>query len=140
MPNQEPLVSPRVAFQHRDFRLFQAARALSIVGTEMQSVAVGWQVFEITHRPLDLGYVGLMQFLPGVLLSIPAGHTADRFDRRAVLLTCYVSYALCSVLLFLQARIGGSSVLPIFAVLLLLHCEPEFSAYLLFFPAHSAPR
>ena len=93
----------------------------------MQSVAVGWQVFEITHRPLDLGYVGLMQFLPGVLLSIPAGHTADRFDRRAVLLTCYVSYALCSVLLFLQARIGGSSVLPIFAVLLLIGVTRAFS-------------
>jgi MFS family permease len=93
----------------------------------MQSVAVGWQVFEITHRPLDLGYVGLVQFLPGVLLSIPGGHTADRFDRRAVLLTCYVSYALCSVLLFLQARIGGSSVLPIFAVLLLIGITRAFS-------------
>ena len=86
----------------------------------MQSVAVGWQVFEITHRPLDLGYVGLAQFLPGILLSIPAGHAADRFDRRAVLLTCYVSYGLCSVLLLLQARGGASSVLPIFAVLILL--------------------
>ena len=93
----------------------------------MQSVAVGWQVFEITHRPLDLGYVGLVQFLPGVLLSIPAGHTADRFDRRAVLLTCNLSYALCSVLLFLQARIGSSSVLPIFSVLLLVGITRAFS-------------
>jgi MFS family permease len=93
----------------------------------MQSVAVGWQVFEITHRPLDLGYVGLVQFLPGVLLSIPAGHAADRFDRRGVLLTCYVSYAVCSLLLFLQARIGSSSVLPIFAVLLLVGVTRAFS-------------
>ena len=93
----------------------------------MQSFAVGWQVFEITHRPIDLGYVGLFQFLPGVLLSIPAGHTADRFDRRGVLLTCYVSYALCSVLLFLQARGGTSSVLPIFAVMLLIGITRAFS-------------
>jgi len=93
----------------------------------MQSVAVGWQVFEITHRPLDLGYVGLAQFLPGILLSIPAGHAADRFDRRAVLLTCYVSYGLCSVLLLLQARGGASSVLPIFAVLILLGITRAFS-------------
>lgn len=100
---------------------------MSIVGTEMQSVAVGWQVFEITHRPLDLGYVGLAQFLPGFFLSIPAGHTADRFDRRAVLLTCYVSYALCSVLLFLQARHGAHSATPIFAVLLLLGVTRAFS-------------
>ena len=100
LSDTETVSRPRAAFQHRDFRLFQFGRALSIVGTEMQSVAVGWQVFEITHRPIDLGYVGLAQFLPAVLLSIPAGHTADRFDRRGVLMTCYVSYALCSLLLF----------------------------------------
>jgi len=118
--------APRAAFQYRDFRLFQTGRALSIIASEMQSVAVGWQVFEITHRPLDLGYVGLVQFLPAVLLSIPAGHAADRFDRRAVLLTCCASYALCSALLFLQAR-NGSSVLPIFAVLLLVGITRAFS-------------
>ena len=93
----------------------------------MQSVAVGWQVFEITHRPIDLGYVGLVQFLPGVLLSIPAGHTADRFDRRAVLLTCYISYSICSILLFLQAHGGAKSVLPIFATLLLIGITRAFS-------------
>ena len=93
----------------------------------MQSVAVGWQVFQITHRPMDLGYVGLVQFLPGILLSLPAGHAADRFDRRAVLLTCNVSYALCSTLLFLQARAGSASVGPIFAVLLLIGITRAFS-------------
>ena len=93
----------------------------------MQSVAVGWQVFQITHRPIDLGYVGLVQFLPGILLSLPAGHAADRFDRRAVLLTCNVSYAVCSLLLFLQARAGIHSVLPIFGVLLLIGITRAFS-------------
>jgi MFS family permease len=120
-------VPPRAAFQYRDFRLFQAGRALSIIGTEMQAVAVGWQVFEITKRPLDLGYVGLVQFLPGILLAIPAGHAADRFDRRAVLLSCYVSYALCSVLLFLQAAHSRASVLPIFTILLLVGITRAFS-------------
>jgi MFS family permease len=123
----ETAVPPRAAFQHRDFRLFQSARGVSIIGTEMQAVAVGWQVFEMTHRPVDLGYVGLVLFLPGMLLSIPAGHTADRFDRRAVLLICYVSYAICSVLLFLQAFNRTSSVLPIFAVLLLIGVTRAFS-------------
>ncbi len=93
----------------------------------MQSVAVGWQVFEITRRPIDLGYVGLVQFLPGILLAIPAGHAADRFDRRAVLLSCYVSYALCSVLLFLHAAHGAESARPIFAILLLLGITRAFS-------------
>jgi MFS family permease len=123
----DSIVSPRAAFQHRDFRLFQTGRALSIVATEMQSVAVGWQVFEMTQRPLDLGYVGLVQFLPGVLLSIPAGHTADRFDRRAVLLVCYAACALNSTLLFLQAHSGSRSALPIFAVLLSVGITRAFS-------------
>ena len=77
--------SPRAALRYPDFRYFQGARFLAVVATEMLEVAVGWQVFQITHRPLDLGYVGLVQFLPGVLLSVPAGHTADRFDRRILL-------------------------------------------------------
>ena len=128
MPSaSDVIVSPRAAFQHRDFRLFQAGRALSIVATEMQSVAVGWQVFELTHRPIDLGYVGLVQFLPGVLLSIPAGHTADRFDRRGVLLASYAACAVNSTLLFLQARIGSGSVLPIFGVLLSVGIVRAFS-------------
>ena len=57
----------------------------------MQSVAVGWQIYEITRRPLDLGLVGLAQFLPGLLLFLLGGHVADRFDRRHVLLACYAS-------------------------------------------------
>lgn len=92
----------------------------------MQSVAVGWQIFEMTRRPLDLGYAGLVQFLPGVLLAIIAGHAADRFDRRTVLLLCYISYALCSLLLFFETVRGGS-VLPIFAVLTLIGITRAFS-------------
>lgn len=128
MPSaSDVIVSPRAAFQHRDFRLFQTGRALSIVATEMQSVAVGWQVFEITHRPIDLGYVGLVQFLPPVLLSLIAGHTADRFDRRGILLTCYAACAVNSSLLLLQAYMGSRSVLPIFAVLLSVGVVRAFS-------------
>ncbi len=119
-------VPPRAAFGHRDFRLFQSGRALSIVGTEMQSVAVGWQIFEMTRRPLDLGYAGLVQFLPGVVLSIIAGHAADRFDRRTMLLVCYISYALCSLMLFFET-VHGASVLPIFAVLTLIGITRAFS-------------
>src|SRR5215467_2825456 len=67
------------AFRYRDFTLYQSARLFTVLATEMQSVAVGWQVFEMTKRPLDLGYVGLAQFWPtdtlltasiGVILSL----------------------------------------------------------------------
>ena len=73
-----------VAFSYPDFTLYQLARLFTVMATEMQSVAVGWQVFEITKRPLDLGYVGLAQFWPTILLFLVAGHAADRFNRRNI--------------------------------------------------------
>src|SRR5256885_16034301 len=87
------------AFQHRDYSLYQVARLLVVLGLEMQSVGVAWQVYELTRRPLDLGYVGLIQFLPAVLLMLIVGHTADRFDRRVIMLCCFSGYATCAILL-----------------------------------------
>src|ERR1700753_4087690 len=89
----------RVAFTHPDFSLYQLARFFIIAGLEMQSVAVGWQVYEITKRPLDLGLVGLAQFAPGMLLFLVSGHVIDRFDRRKVMVLCYAGFLLCSSLL-----------------------------------------
>src|ERR1700751_2866494 len=89
----------RVAFTHPGFVLFQVARFLIVPAVEMQAVAVGWQVYEITKRRLDLGYGGLAQFLPGMLLFPISGHASDRFERRNVLSACYAGYALCFALL-----------------------------------------
>lgn len=110
------------AFQFSAFRLYQIARFCIVFCTEMQSVAVGWQVYEITRRPLDLGFTGLAQFLPGVFLFLVAGHVTDRFDRRKLLTLCYAGYALSSALLLFVSlnaeRLHRSgSVLPIFAIL-----------------------
>src|ERR1700759_1149568 len=77
----------RVAFDYPSFGLYQIARFCIVLATEMQSVAVGWQVYEITKRPLDLGLVGLAQFLPGILLFLVSGHVADRYDRRRLVVT-----------------------------------------------------
>jgi MFS family permease len=85
----------------------------------MQSVAVGWQVYEISHRPLDLGLVGLAQFLPGILLFLVAGHTADRIARQRILQVCYAGFSLCSLLLLAFTLRGTASVYPIYAALLL---------------------
>ncbi len=81
----KPNLAGRVAFTYPAFVLYQLARFCIVLATEMQAVAIGWQVYEITKRPLDLGLVGLSQFLPGVLLFLVSGYTADRFDRRRVL-------------------------------------------------------
>src|SRR6202451_542575 len=93
----------RVAVQYPSFVLFQTARFFIVLATEMQSVAVGWQVYEITKRPLDLGLVGLAQFLPGILLFLVSGHVADRYDRRKLIVVCYVGFALCCGLLLVTS-------------------------------------
>jgi MFS family permease len=82
------------------------------------SVAVGWQIYALTHRPLDLGLVGLAQFAPGVLLFLIAGHTADRIARHAILKVCYCGFALCAVALLAFSVQGLASAWPIYAVLL----------------------
>ncbi len=117
----------RVAFTHPDFVLFQIARFLIVAAVEMQAVAVGWQVYDITKRALDLGLVGLAQFLPGILLFLVSGHTSDRFDRRKVLGACYAGYALCSGLLLILAVRGGHSARPIYGVLVLLGVARSFN-------------
>ncbi|MGA2374158.1 MAG: MFS transporter [Candidatus Sulfotelmatobacter sp.] len=117
----------RVAFTHPDFVLFQIARFLIVAAVEMQAVAVGWQVYDITKRALDLGLVGLAQFLPGILLFLVSGHASDRFERRKVLGACYVGYALCSGLLLIIAVRGGHSVRSIYAVLILLGVVRSFN-------------
>src|SRR3974377_2534723 len=99
--------SARVLFPYPNFLYPSSARVLSVLGAEMQAVAVGWQVFGLTHRPLDLGMVGLAQFLPGILLFLVAGHTADRVSRKRILEFSMGAYAAASGLLvrFPAARV-----------------------------------
>jgi MFS family permease len=127
MPAPDDSRAGRIAFTHPDFVLFQIARFLIVAAVEMQAVAVGWQVYDITKRALDLGLVGLAQFLPGILLFLVSGHASDRFDRRKVLGTCYAGYALCSGLLLVIAERGVHSVHPIYAVLILLGVVRSFN-------------
>lgn len=72
--------------RHRSFVTFWLARTCSSFGFQMFSVAVSWQIYAITHSAMALGMIGLMQFLPSVLLALPAGHLADQFDRRRIVL------------------------------------------------------
>jgi MFS family permease len=117
----------RVAFSHPGFVLFQVARFLIVSAVEMQAVAVGWQVYEITKRPLDLGYVGLAQFLPGILLFPISGHTSDRFERRSVLSACYAGYAVCFALLLALTLRGIQSIAPIYIVLIMIGVVRSFN-------------
>src|SRR5579859_780480 len=116
----------REVFQIRDFRLMLIARAFSSLALPMVMVAVGWNVYDLTHDPLYLGYVGLTLFLPQILLTLPAGHVADLVDRRLILLICFSLLALVSALLASFVLLGVRDVAPIFAVLLLHSCANSF--------------
>jgi len=124
---------PIAAFFSRDFLRYQLARVVVIMGAEAQALAVAWQVYQITHKAIDLGYTGLILFLPGLLFILPAGHTADRFDRRRVILVCYTLQACCTAALFYFAWTGIRRVEPIFFVLFLIGTGRAFSG-----PASSA--
>jgi MFS family permease len=92
--------SPRTLFRLTPaFRRYWSANAAASFGFQMLSVGVGWQIYDITHRALDLGLVGLMQFIPSVLLAIPAGHAADRYNRRTIVMTGQIVSAISMALL-----------------------------------------
>ncbi len=99
--------------KERDFTLYVIARFLSSVAVQMLIIAVGWQVYHITGRVLDLGLIGLSQFLPFICLSLYAGHVADRLDRRLIISLCQLMVLICTVLLLAVTLIGMSVVWPI---------------------------
>ena len=128
MPSTTDARAGRAAFTHPGFVLFELARFLIVAAVEMQAVAVGWQVYEITKRPLDLGYVGLAQFLPGILLFPISGHVSDRFQRRNVLSACYAGYAMCFALLLMLTARSAPSISSIYVVLVLIGIVRSFNS------------
>lgn len=119
--------SARAAFAYRDFRLYMGVRFLGTIASLMLSVAVGWEVYERTRNPFDLGLVGLFQFLPAILLSLVTGHVADRFDRRRVVGICYAALSATSLLLYVQSRSTGTSVWPIYSIMALFAVARAFA-------------
>ena len=113
--------------RHVAFRRFLTARIFANVGAQMVTVAVGYQIYQLTRNPLDLGLVGLSQFLPFVVLILPAGQAADRLDRRRIVGACYATLALCDVALAAFSVIGLTSPLPIFAVMTLFGATRAFN-------------
>ena len=114
----EPGTAGWAAFRHPDFAFYCASRFLSALAIQMQNVAVGWLVYNLTHDPLALGLVGLAGFLPAICLALVTGHVADRFDRRAVLLVCYSVTMASAAGLFVHAWSGSVKVWPIYALIM----------------------
>jgi MFS family permease len=108
---------PFEALRHRDFAVFAAARFLTTWSWQILGAAVGWQVWQLTHDPLALAFVGLVQFLPFFLLVLVAGQVADRSDRRLVLVAAYSVEGLCAAVLLWFTLSGVESVWPVFVAM-----------------------
>lgn len=124
----DPDQDSSAAFRSRSFRNYQLARFLVILGAEAQSVAVAWQIYQITHSPLLLGATGLALFLPSILFVLPAGHVADRFNRKRVILLCYGLQTIATATLFILSFTGTHNVIAVYVTLLLIGVGRAFSA------------
>jgi MFS family permease len=117
----------RAVFRYPSFVRYLGARLLTVLALQMQSVAVGWQVYEITHSPLALGLTGLAQFLPGILLFLISGHVADRIPRRKLMIGCFAGFTICSGSLWWVSRGAIHSAGPIYVILVALGITRAFS-------------
>jgi MFS family permease len=97
--------------RYRDFRLLLVGRFIASMGSQMLSFAVGWELWLRTRNTLALGMVGLVQVVPVILLSLPAGHVADQHNRKRIVLTAQVMLALCALGLALLSYFQGPLVL-----------------------------
>jgi MFS family permease len=119
--------SRRLVLHHPDLRRYLSARFLVSIATQVQTVAVGWQVFSVSGDPFDLGLVALSQFLPFILLILPAGHVADQYDRRRVQLITYVLLAVCAAALLGATLVGVTAIGPILAIMVLFGIARAFN-------------
>lgn len=116
----------RSAFRHRAFALFWSARVCSMLALQMQVVAVGWQIYDMTGDPLALGLVGLFQFLPTLALALVAGHVVDSHDRKRVLFGALSVELVAISALLLMTLAGALTPLVVFAIVALIGTAKSF--------------
>jgi MFS family permease len=107
---------PYDALKHRDFRRLAITQLLSLVGSQMQNVAIDWHVWVLTRSPLALGLVGLVRVVPIVALSLVGGLVADRHDRRRVMLATQSAMTLVALALGVATLLGRDSVVLVYAL------------------------
>jgi MFS family permease len=118
----------RAVLAQRPFTRFLLARFASSFAVQMQTVAVGAQVYDLTHDPLDLGLIGLSQFLPFIVLVLFAGQAADRWNRKWIFTVCLVVEWLCALGLFAFTQSGTGDIRGVFAVMILFGAARAFMA------------
>src|ERR1700722_10683685 len=124
----EPPVHPKPLFRHRPFRLLFTTRTTANTANQMQAVAVGWLIYDITGSALALGLIGLVQFIPPLALSLIAGHVVDRYSRKHILICCYIVEFSVSTALLVLALFADRPVRLIFGLLLVNAIARTFEA------------
>ena len=114
------------ALRHRGYRLFWLARVSATFAALVVSVSVGWQVYDLTRNPLDLGFVGLVQFTPSLLLVLVTGTASDRFNRRAIISICQAVEGLVAALFLALTAFRVITVGEIFALLVVFGTARAF--------------
>ncbi len=116
------------AFRHVGYRRYFFSRFLAYFAIQIISVAVGWQIYDLTRDPFDLGLIGLFQFLPSLVLILVTGSVADRYNRRMIMGICMVVSTLCAVALLMLTVTGLFSPWPVYAILVVFGIERAFLA------------
>jgi MFS family permease len=111
----------------RDFGLFLAGRFVSVLAAQMQWVAVGWYLYDLTGSALTLAFAGLAAFVPIAILTLPAGDLADRIDRRWLLATAHFIQALAAALLLVLVAVHVTETWAFYAALVLSGCTRALS-------------
>ena len=127
------MTAPRPLLQQRDFRYLLGSRLTSNLGISALITVVGFQVYDITRDPLALGWLGLVEAIPALSLSLFGGHLADMYDRRTIVVSTGLVMTLCAIALSLIALDGGPGLLPILAVIFVTGIASGFER-----PAHTA--
>ena len=112
--------------QQRQFVLFWLARLASTMGYQMLALTIGWQVYELTNSAFDLGLIGLIQFVPAVVLTLLIGHAADRYDRRLIVRTAQGTYALAAVMITVATFMGILGRELLFVAVFMIGCARAF--------------
>jgi MFS family permease len=117
---------PPSVYRDRDFQVFAAIRFITTIAMQVQSVAIGWQIYAITHSTFALGLVGLCQFAPMFVLTLPAGDIADRFDQRKVLSATQAMQSMCAGLFLILVLFAPHLPWPYYTVLVLFGATRGF--------------
>jgi MFS family permease len=117
---------PRSAFSYRPFTMFWIGRIVSVLSFQMLVVAIGWQLYSLTDSALDLGLLGLAQFVPMIVLTLAVGHIADRYDNRIILFVCQVVEACAAAILALGTTMDWLDPLAIYIIMALLGAARAF--------------